>query len=300
MPSRSIRCINEIGRARSSPTARTPTRASSIHLDDGRSFVRKTGRQYDLIVYALVDSLVLHSGYSSVCGWRASCSPSRRFATSRRGSSPAACSRCTTITARAGSSAGWRRWPRRCSATEPIVISLPTRTTIAPGDNQRGATSRSCSSGTAGSQAARGDPGAVRGGPVLLAQSAAARERADQRLRARAAGDRRASPGIAGRRSARPGRHDRDRPAADRRLAVPLPARADDPRAEPPGHGIDRGALAGDPASRSPRCGGPAQRPDVLPRRGLHAAGDQGRRAHGLALRHRPGSSTRSSSSRSW
>lgn len=37
-----------------------------VHIDDGRSFVRKTDRQYDLIVYALVDSLVLHSGYSSL------------------------------------------------------------------------------------------------------------------------------------------------------------------------------------------------------------------------------------------
>ena len=38
----------------------------SVHLDDGRSFVRKTERRYDLIVYALVDSLALHSSYSSV------------------------------------------------------------------------------------------------------------------------------------------------------------------------------------------------------------------------------------------
>ena len=38
----------------------------AIHLDDGRSFVRKTNRTYDLVVYALVDSLVLHSGYSSL------------------------------------------------------------------------------------------------------------------------------------------------------------------------------------------------------------------------------------------
>jgi SAM-dependent methyltransferase len=37
-----------------------------VHLDDGRSFARKTDQQYDLAVYALVDSLVLHSGYSSI------------------------------------------------------------------------------------------------------------------------------------------------------------------------------------------------------------------------------------------
>ena len=38
----------------------------SVHIDDGRSFLRKTSRKYDLVVFALVDSLVLHSGYSSL------------------------------------------------------------------------------------------------------------------------------------------------------------------------------------------------------------------------------------------
>ena len=36
------------------------------HLDDGRNFLRSTTKQYDLIIYALVDSLVLHSGYSNI------------------------------------------------------------------------------------------------------------------------------------------------------------------------------------------------------------------------------------------
>ena len=38
----------------------------TVHLDDGRRFLRSTDAQYDLIVYALVDSLVLHSGYSNI------------------------------------------------------------------------------------------------------------------------------------------------------------------------------------------------------------------------------------------
>jgi hypothetical protein len=38
----------------------------SIQLDDGRSFVRRTDHKYDLISYAVVDSLVLHSSYSSI------------------------------------------------------------------------------------------------------------------------------------------------------------------------------------------------------------------------------------------
>ena len=38
----------------------------TVHIDDGRSFLRRSNRQYDLIVYALVDSLVLQSGFASV------------------------------------------------------------------------------------------------------------------------------------------------------------------------------------------------------------------------------------------
>jgi len=38
----------------------------AVHVDDGRNFLRRTERRYDLIVYALVDSLVLHSGYSNL------------------------------------------------------------------------------------------------------------------------------------------------------------------------------------------------------------------------------------------
>jgi spermidine synthase len=36
------------------------------HLDDGRHFLRTTDRKYDLAVYALVDSLILHSGYANI------------------------------------------------------------------------------------------------------------------------------------------------------------------------------------------------------------------------------------------
>ena len=57
--------ISEIGR-RLHPDKPYDDARVSIHLDDGRSFARNTGRKYDLAVYALVDSLVLHSGYSSL------------------------------------------------------------------------------------------------------------------------------------------------------------------------------------------------------------------------------------------
>ena len=41
-------------------------RRTIVHLDDGRNYLRSSNKQYDLIVYALVDSLVLHSSYSNI------------------------------------------------------------------------------------------------------------------------------------------------------------------------------------------------------------------------------------------
>ena len=38
----------------------------SVHIDDGRAFLRNSHDQYDLIVFALPDSLTLTSGYSSL------------------------------------------------------------------------------------------------------------------------------------------------------------------------------------------------------------------------------------------
>lgn len=37
-----------------------------VHLDDGRNFLRRTQCKYDVAVYALVDSLILHSSFSNI------------------------------------------------------------------------------------------------------------------------------------------------------------------------------------------------------------------------------------------
>ncbi len=58
--------IMKIGRA-DHPSQ--PYQSPRVHryLDDGRNFLKKhPEKKYDLIIYALVDSLVLHSGYSSL------------------------------------------------------------------------------------------------------------------------------------------------------------------------------------------------------------------------------------------
>jgi spermidine synthase len=57
--------INRLGRQHHPERPYADPRVT-VHLDDGRSFARRTQAKYDLAVYALVDSLVLHSGYSSV------------------------------------------------------------------------------------------------------------------------------------------------------------------------------------------------------------------------------------------
>jgi SAM-dependent methyltransferase len=57
--------INELGRINHPNRPYSDPRVA-IHLDDGRGFLRKTQSHYDLISYALVDSLALHSSYTSV------------------------------------------------------------------------------------------------------------------------------------------------------------------------------------------------------------------------------------------
>ncbi len=57
--------LREIGR-RHHPNRHGDDPRVTWHIDDGRSFLRSDRKTYDLIVYALVDSLVLHSSYSSI------------------------------------------------------------------------------------------------------------------------------------------------------------------------------------------------------------------------------------------
>lgn len=57
--------ILDIGR-RSHPDHPYQDRRVVTHLDDGRHFLRTTRRKYDLVVYGLVDSLILHSSYANI------------------------------------------------------------------------------------------------------------------------------------------------------------------------------------------------------------------------------------------
>jgi SAM-dependent methyltransferase len=57
--------LYELGR-RYHPSAPYRDRRVTIHNGDGRSFLRTTNAKYDVVIYAMVDSLALHSSYSSV------------------------------------------------------------------------------------------------------------------------------------------------------------------------------------------------------------------------------------------
>ena len=57
--------ITEIGREDHPNDPYSPRRVS-LHLTDGRSYIRNADKSYDLVAYGLVDSLVLHSGYSTL------------------------------------------------------------------------------------------------------------------------------------------------------------------------------------------------------------------------------------------
>lgn len=57
--------IQDIGR-RHHPNRPYDDPRVQVHLDDGRHFLERTDQRYDVVTYALVDSLILHSSYSNI------------------------------------------------------------------------------------------------------------------------------------------------------------------------------------------------------------------------------------------
>jgi hypothetical protein len=106
-----------------------------IHIDDGRSFLRKTERQYDLIIYALVDSLVLQSGYSSV-RLESFLFTKQAFDDIRARLKPGGMFAAYNLMRQ-----GWlvgriSRMMQESFGTSPIVLSLPYVESISPADPQ--------------------------------------------------------------------------------------------------------------------------------------------------------------------
>jgi SAM-dependent methyltransferase len=128
--------INEIGR-RLHPDKPYADARVSIHLDDGRSFARNTGRTYDLAVYALVDSLVLHSGYSSL-RLENFLFTREAFEDVKRTLKPDGVFAMYNYYRQGWVVARLAKMAEEVFGAKPLVISMPYRDRIEPGDSQSG------------------------------------------------------------------------------------------------------------------------------------------------------------------
>ena len=128
--------INEIGRQLHPDRPYADPRVS-VHLDDGRSFARNTERKYDLAIYALVDSLVLHSGYSSL---RLENFLFTREALEdvKRTLKPDGVFAMYNFYRQGWVVGRLAKMAEEVFGEKPLVISLPQRDSIQPGDNQFG------------------------------------------------------------------------------------------------------------------------------------------------------------------
>ncbi|MDR3636273.1 MAG: methyltransferase domain-containing protein [Isosphaeraceae bacterium] len=110
----------------------------AVHLDDGRSFLRASDRSYDAVVYALVDSLVLHSGYSSL-RLESFLFTEQAFREIRDRLKPDGVFIMYNYFRRGFVVGRIAKMAERVFGTRPIVISLPYRKQIDPDQDQAGA-----------------------------------------------------------------------------------------------------------------------------------------------------------------
>jgi len=128
--------LNEIGRA-DHPLRPFDDPRVTIHLDDGRSFAKKTHAQYDLIEYALVDSLVLHSGYSSL-RLESFLFTEQAFEDMKARLKPDGVFAMYNYYRQGWVIGRLAKMVERVFGAEPIVISLPYADTIAGGESMQG------------------------------------------------------------------------------------------------------------------------------------------------------------------
>lgn len=105
------------------------------YFDDGRSFVRHTEKQYDAIVYALVDSLVLHSGYSSL-RLESFLFTQEAFRDVKARLKPGGVFVMYNYYRQGWIVARLAKMAEEVFGEKPIVISLPHQAKIAPGDSE--------------------------------------------------------------------------------------------------------------------------------------------------------------------
>ncbi len=105
------------------------------YFDDGRSFVRKTTNRYDVALYALVDSLVLHSGYSSL-RLESFLFTKQAFADIREKVKPGGMFVMYNYYRQGWIVARLAKMAEEVFGVKPVVISLPYQEKILPGDSQ--------------------------------------------------------------------------------------------------------------------------------------------------------------------
>ncbi len=111
----------------------------SVHLNDGRSFLRTTERQYDLIVYALLDSLVLHTGYSNI-RLESYLFTREALADVRRRLKPGGLFVMYNYFRQGWIIARLRQGLAEAFEAEPLVLTVPYRETISPDERWDGFT----------------------------------------------------------------------------------------------------------------------------------------------------------------
>jgi spermidine synthase len=126
--------LDEIGRQHH-PNRHGVDPRVSRYIDDGRSFVRSTRKTYDLIVYALVDSLVLHSGYSSI-RLESFLFTEQAFRDLKDHLKPTGALVIYNYYRQGWVVGRLAKLAKRVFQTEPIVLSLPYQAAITPREHQ--------------------------------------------------------------------------------------------------------------------------------------------------------------------
>jgi spermidine synthase len=107
----------------------------SVYLDDGRSYLHKTDHRYDLVVYALLDSLALHSGYSSL-RLESFLFTEQAFRDIKARLKPGGVFAMYNFYRQGWVVGRLEETVERVFGAKPVVISLPYKATIAPTDPQ--------------------------------------------------------------------------------------------------------------------------------------------------------------------
>jgi spermidine synthase len=111
----------------------------AAHEGDGRNFLRSAERQYDLIVYGVVDSLVLHSSYSNI-RLESYLFTREAFADVKRCLKPDG-----VFVMYNGFRRGWivarlHKALTECFTAEPLVFTLPYQAVVGPDQSSNGIT----------------------------------------------------------------------------------------------------------------------------------------------------------------